>query len=186
MKTKLMSTVLALACTQGFAQTFTPVTDASGQIFGYKDEASCLIWPVPAAFAINTVMRHDKEYFVGASTQYFSYSPIAAAFAAGLWIGGQNGWRLPTVDEASRFFKGFYQPSTPSVLQLRVAVAGTYWASDVNGSQAAAVRPSASGPILQWFSRTAVNAFVWPVVETACSATINPFGTMQTGRSAAK
>ena len=177
LKTSLAAVLsLVLTAPAAWAQSLSPVLDAAGHVFGYKEATSCVIWPVPASFTISKLMRHDKSVLSPTKTGYFILEPVAAPYAASLQIAGMSGWRLPTAQESRNFFSAFYKSTTPAVLQTQAGVVGTYWTSDETSNQAAAVRPGSNGPITQWYTRTGVDAFVWPVIDTACdTAGISPF-----------
>ncbi|MCZ8254457.1 MAG: hypothetical protein O9327_02095 [Polaromonas sp.] len=161
------------------AQNLSPVLDAAGHTIGYKDTSTCVIWPVPSAFDIGLKMRHDKSVYDPSKAGNFRLEGVAEPYAASLRIAGQPGWRLPTVNESRSFFSAFFKATTPAGLQAQASVVGTYWTRDVTSNQAAAVRPNAAGPVTQWYSRTGVDAFVWPVLDAACgSVGVSPFGSL--------
>jgi hypothetical protein len=159
-----------------FAQSLTPVTDATGAIYGYSDAATCVVWPAPAAFPVNAVMRHDKTVYVPGANGYFELVDIANGYAKSLTIAGLQGWRLPTVEESISFFQAVQLSSAPTVLRNQAALQRPYWTSDITPNSAAAVRPTSTGPRVHWYGRSAVDAYVWPVRHGGCgSVGTNPF-----------
>lgn len=132
-----------------------------------------LKWAPNAPSALNHWPVASNSIYIGAQIAHYAITGlrldeirglISAALGEGLLA--RSALYPPDLKGGASRAKG--------VIQARAAVPGTYWTSDVNGSVAGAVRPAATGPIIQWFSRTSVNAFVWPVLDAGCNATINP------------
>lgn len=184
----LTATVAMIAHVPAHADgTLLPVKDAAGVTYGYLEQSDCVIWAAPTKYAANTTMRHDKTVLVGdINSNYFDYEPVALPWANALRVGGRADWTLPSIEEAKAFYRSFYRSDTPSEVQARTGVGGTYWTAEVTTNQAAAVRPYSTGPIVQWYTRAGATAYVWPmrrpavdeVLPVNCNArseAINPF-----------
>lgn len=143
---------------QAIPQTHQKVVNGTiyTETYGYLDPRTCVIFAAPELVRTNYRTWYERWVLVPSG----HFEPVAATLASQLTIGGQVGWRIPSMSEVVS-----YKQVQPYLDAGTLNIA--YWSTDTLGTQVSLWRVASNTTLI---SRSGVYAYLWPVRDAVdCS-----------------